>query len=128
MTTQPVRHDYDFRLFAPFLIHCILFQVVTGLTRVTASYRAIELDVSYVWYGAINSGYIVLLTNGIRDFGLRQVQSSGDYATIKNAPANCSGIANVTNTQNTSGRCGLYFVANNAPSRNPIPNAVCVIE
>lgn len=60
MTTQPVRHDYDFRLFAPFLIHCILFQVVTGLTRVTASYRAIELDVSYVWYGAINSGYALL--------------------------------------------------------------------
>lgn len=60
MTTKPARHDYNFRLFAPFLVHCVLFQVVTGLTRVTTSYRAIELDVSYVWYGAINSGYALL--------------------------------------------------------------------
>jgi hypothetical protein len=49
--------------------------------------------------GAINSGYIVLLTDGIRDFGLRQAQPSGDYATVKNAPANCSGIANATLAQ-----------------------------
>ncbi len=49
--------------------------------------------------GAINSGYIVLLTDGIRDFGFRQAQPSADYATVKNAPANCSGISNATLTQ-----------------------------
>jgi hypothetical protein len=49
--------------------------------------------------GAINSGYIVLLTNGIRDFTLRQAQPSDDYATVKNAPANCSGIGNASLAQ-----------------------------
>jgi hypothetical protein len=49
--------------------------------------------------GAINSGYIVLLTNGIRDGALRQAQPSDDYATVKNAPANCSGISNATLAQ-----------------------------
>ena len=60
MTGAGVRHDYELRLLAPFLVHALLFQVVTGLTRVTTSYRAIELDVSYVWYGVINSGYAFL--------------------------------------------------------------------
>jgi hypothetical protein len=46
--------------------------------------------------GGINSGYIVLLTNGIRDGLFRQAQPSADYATVKNAPANCSGIADAT--------------------------------
>ncbi len=54
------RHDYDLRLLTPFLMHALLFQVVTGLTRITTSYRAIEIDVSYVWYGAISSGYALL--------------------------------------------------------------------
>lgn len=54
------KHDYDLRLLTPFLVHALLFQVVTGLTRITTSYRAIELDVSYIWYGAISSGYALL--------------------------------------------------------------------
>lgn len=60
MDSQQARQDYELRLLAPFLVHALLFQVVTGLTRVTTSYRAIELDVPYVWYGAINSGYALL--------------------------------------------------------------------
>lgn len=43
------KHDYNLRLLTPFLAHALLFQIVTGLTRITTSYRAIELDVSYVW-------------------------------------------------------------------------------
>ncbi len=60
MSGSQVKHDYDLRLLAPFLVHALMFQVVTGLTRVTTSYRAIEMDVSYIWYGAINSGYALL--------------------------------------------------------------------
>ena len=47
--------DVDYRLLLPFLLHTILVQAVTGLTRVTTSYRAIELDFSVSWYGAISS-------------------------------------------------------------------------
>ena len=60
MQDGAARHDYNLRLFAPFLAHAFMFQVVTGLTRVTTAYRAIELDVPYVWYGLINSGYALL--------------------------------------------------------------------
>ena len=60
MTSVQAKHDYELRLMMPFLVHALIFQVVTGLTRVTASYRAIELDVSYIWYGAISSGYALL--------------------------------------------------------------------
>lgn len=54
------RHDIDFAVFLPFVVHALLMQIVTVLTRVTTSYRAIELDLSVIWYGAINSGYALL--------------------------------------------------------------------
>ena len=60
MSGQTPKHDYVIGLLAPFLVHALMFQIITGLTRVTTSYRAIELDVSYVWYGAISSGYALL--------------------------------------------------------------------
>lgn len=60
MNGGQAKHDYEFALLAPFLLHSFMFQVVTVLTRVTTSYRAIELDVPYVWYGAISSGYALL--------------------------------------------------------------------
>ncbi|MDB5569720.1 MAG: hypothetical protein JWN93_903 [Hyphomicrobiales bacterium] len=52
--------DMQFRLLIPFLLHATLLQTVTALTRVTTSYRAIELDFSVAWYGAISSGYALL--------------------------------------------------------------------
>lgn len=54
------RHDYNLPLLAIFLVHCLLFQMLTAVTRLTTSYRAIELDLSYVWYGVISSGYALL--------------------------------------------------------------------
>ena len=60
MAGEQRKSDYDLRLLTPFLLHSLLFQIVTGLTRITTSYRAIELDVPYVWYGAISSGYALL--------------------------------------------------------------------
>lgn len=58
--TAAAAHDYDFSLFIPFLIHSTLVQVITGLTRVTTSYRVLELDLSVTWYGAISSGHALL--------------------------------------------------------------------
>ncbi len=52
--------DFRPRLLIPFLLHSALFQLVTALTRVTVSYRSIELDLSVAWYGAISSGYALL--------------------------------------------------------------------
>lgn len=46
--------------------------------------------------GATNIGYLVLLTNGITDIALRPARASADYATVRAAPANCSGITNAT--------------------------------
>jgi MFS family permease len=54
------RHDLHLLLFALFLAHSMLFQIATSVTRITTSYRSIELDLSYVWYGAISSGYALL--------------------------------------------------------------------
>lgn len=52
--------DIKYRLLIPFLLHSALFQIVTALTRVTVSYRAIELELPVAWYGAISSGYALL--------------------------------------------------------------------
>ena len=52
--------DFRPRLLIPFLLHSALFQLVTALTRVTVSYRSIELDLSVAWYGAISSGYALV--------------------------------------------------------------------
>lgn len=52
--------DIKYRLLIPFLLHSALFQIVTAVTRVTVSYRSIELDLPVTWYGAISSGYALL--------------------------------------------------------------------
>lgn len=54
------KHDYDFALTIPFLIHAFVAQCVTVLTRIDTSYRAIELDIPIAWFGIINSGYALL--------------------------------------------------------------------
>lgn len=46
--------------------------------------------------GATNIGYLILLTNGITDVALRPAQPSADYAAVKAAPADCSGITSAT--------------------------------
>jgi hypothetical protein len=46
--------------------------------------------------GAVNIGYLVVLTNGLTDPLFRPAQPSADYASFKDAPANCSSITDPT--------------------------------
>lgn len=50
----------DWLSLSPFLLHAMLIQFILSLTRVTTSYRVIELDLPLVWYGLISSGYALL--------------------------------------------------------------------
>ncbi len=52
--------DYNLPLTIPFLIHAFVAQMVTVVTRIDTSYRAIELGIPIVWYGIINAGYALL--------------------------------------------------------------------
>ena len=51
--------DTDFRLLVPLLISTVLVQLVTAMVRVTASYRAVELDLSIVWLGLIAATFAI---------------------------------------------------------------------
>lgn len=46
--------------------------------------------------GTTNIGYLVLVTNGVKDVNNNPAQPSADYAAIKAAPADCSTITNAT--------------------------------
>ena len=48
------------RLFIPLLIHGLVVQTLTGLIRVTTSYRILELDLPVVWLGAISATFAIL--------------------------------------------------------------------
>ena len=53
--------------------------------------------------GAVNIGYMVYLTNAIRDMNGNAVQPSDTYAALKAAPANCSNFTDAT----SKGLCGF---------------------
>ena len=46
--------------------------------------------------GATNIGYLVLVTNGVKDVNNSPAQPSADYAAFKSAPADCSTVTNAT--------------------------------
>ena len=46
--------------------------------------------------GTTNIGYLVLITNGVKDVNNNAAQPSADYAAIKAAPSDCSTITNAT--------------------------------
>ena len=46
--------------------------------------------------GAIRTGYLVLLTDGITDIALRRARASTTYATFRAAPADCSTVTDPT--------------------------------
>jgi MFS family permease len=52
--------DFNWLALMPFMLHAVLLQYITSITRVTTSYRAIELDLPLFWYGLISSGYALL--------------------------------------------------------------------
>lgn len=52
--------DIRYGLLVPLLINTCVIQMVYALTRVTTSYRAIELDLSVVWLGVISATFAIL--------------------------------------------------------------------
>jgi predicted MFS family arabinose efflux permease len=51
--------DTAYRLLVPLLAGTLLVQTVTSLTRVTISYRAVELHLSIVWLGLIAATFAI---------------------------------------------------------------------
>jgi predicted MFS family arabinose efflux permease len=51
---------FDLTLMVPLLLNTAAVQVVVSITRVTTSYRAIELDLPVVWLGVISAAYSII--------------------------------------------------------------------
>lgn len=49
--------ETNYRVLTPLLMSTTLIQVATSLTRVTTSYRAVELNMSIVWLGLIGATF-----------------------------------------------------------------------
>lgn len=60
MTEQDRKHDIDFGLFLPLLLHSFLVQALVPLVRVGTSYRAIELELPVIWIGIIAASFALL--------------------------------------------------------------------
>jgi predicted MFS family arabinose efflux permease len=52
--------NFDLTLMVPLLLNTAAVQVVISITRVTTSYRAIELDLPVVWLGIISAAYSII--------------------------------------------------------------------
>ena len=50
----------DWRLAAPLFAHSMTVQALTGVLRVTTSYRVLELELPVVWLGAISATFALL--------------------------------------------------------------------
>ncbi len=49
----------DYRLLVPLLIATALVQIITAVTRISTSYRAVELQLSVVWIGVIAATFAI---------------------------------------------------------------------
>jgi MFS family permease len=47
-------------LFVPLLLNTLAVQVLISITRVTTSYRAVELDLPVIWIGIISASFAIL--------------------------------------------------------------------
>ena len=47
-------------LFVPLLLNTLAVQVLISITRVTTSYRAVELDLPVLWIGVISASFAIL--------------------------------------------------------------------
>jgi MFS family permease len=52
--------DFDWRLLIPLIVHVIFTHIVIAVVRVSTSYRAVELELSVVWVGAISAAFAIL--------------------------------------------------------------------
>ena len=50
----------NFTLFVPLLLNTLAVQAAVSITRVTTSYRAVELDLPVVWIGIISAAFAIL--------------------------------------------------------------------
>ena len=55
-----LRADINYRFVIPLLTTALLEQIVTSMTRITTSYRAVELGLSVVWLGVITAAFAIL--------------------------------------------------------------------
>lgn len=60
MTAAKPPRRIDWRLVAPLMLHGLIVQTLTGMIRVTTSYRVLELDLPVVWLGAISAAFALL--------------------------------------------------------------------
>ena len=56
----PGSRGIDYRLLAPLMAHGLIVQTLTGIIRVTTSYRVLELGLPVVWLGAISATFALL--------------------------------------------------------------------
>jgi predicted MFS family arabinose efflux permease len=54
------RSDINFRLLLPLLLSAAAVQVVVAITRITTSYRVVQLDLPVIWLGIISAAYAIL--------------------------------------------------------------------
>jgi MFS family permease len=52
--------QFNFALFVPLLLNTLAVQAAVSITRVTTSYRAVELDLPVVWIGIISAAFAIL--------------------------------------------------------------------
>ncbi len=52
--------DVNYRLLVPLLPHALAVQMVIAITRVTTSYRVLELDLPVVWLGVISAAFALV--------------------------------------------------------------------
>lgn len=58
---RPTRsRDVDYRLLIPLLFNTVAVQMAVSTTRITTTYRAIELDLSVVWLGVISAAFALV--------------------------------------------------------------------
>ncbi len=50
----------DYRLLIPLMLHGLLVQTLTGILRVTTSYRVLDLGLPVIWLGAISPTFALL--------------------------------------------------------------------
>jgi MFS family permease len=50
----------DYRLLVPLMAHGLLVQTLTGILRVTTSYRVLDLGLPVIWLGAISATFALL--------------------------------------------------------------------
>ena len=52
--------QFNFALYIPLLLNTLAVQAAVSITRVTTSYRAVELDLPVVWIGIISAAFAIL--------------------------------------------------------------------